>query len=54
MTVVIQELEVAINECKIINGKKVNVTDFEKYSKRIQNRLNNFIRQACEKEGSMN
>lgn len=54
MTIVIQELEVGLSECKILNGKKVNFTDFEKCTKRIENRLNNFIRQVCEKEGLAN
>jgi fructose-specific component phosphotransferase system IIB-like protein len=30
-----------------MNGKKVNISDFEKHMKRVENRLNNFIKQVC-------
>lgn len=51
MTVVLNQLEVGIEENKIVLKKKLDVLDFEKTVKRIEGRLNNFIIQVFEKEG---
>ncbi len=51
---VLNEFEVGIEECKILLRKKLDIVDFDKTTKRIENRLNNFIRQTFEKEGYTN
>lgn len=48
------EFEVGIEECKILLKKKLDIVDFDKTTKRIESRLNNFIRQTFEKEGYTN
>ncbi len=50
----LNEFEVGIEECKILLKKKLDIVDFDKTTKRIESRLNNFIRQTFEKEGYTN
>ena len=45
------EFEVHLGELKIMLNKKMDIVESDKTTKRIENRLNNFIRQICEKEG---
>lgn len=50
--VTMNEFEVNLGELRIMLAKKIDITESEKTTKRIENRLNNFIRQVCEKEGA--
>ena len=43
------EFEVHLGELKIMLNKKMDIVESDKTTKRIENRLNNFIRQICEK-----
>lgn len=45
------ELEVGLEECKMLIKRKVDTTDNDKALKRIETRLNNFIMQIYEREG---
>jgi hypothetical protein len=54
MVVVLNQLEVGIEECRLLIRKKVESTDFEKAIKRLETRLNNFILQVYEKDGTDN
>ena len=45
IVVIIQDLELSMRECKILLNKKVNIDDYEKNLKRVENRLNSFIKQ---------
>lgn len=46
LSVILNGFEVGIEECKILIKKKLDIADFEKTVKRIDSRLNNFIRQT--------
>lgn len=52
MVVVLNQLEVGIEECRLLIRKKVESADFEKTVKRLETRLNNFILQVYEKDGT--
>lgn len=50
MVVVLNQLEVGIEECRLLIKRKVEQSDYEKGLKRVETRLNNFIMQVYEKE----
>ena len=54
MVVVLNQLEVGIEDCRLLIKKKVESNDFQKAIKRVEGRLNNFILQVYEKENQTN
>ncbi len=51
MVVEFNQIEVAVEECKLLLKRKVEHSDFDKSTKRIEAKLNHFIMQIYEKQG---
>ena len=49
----VHEIEIALEECKIMTNRKVNIEDYNKGLKRLENRINTFIQHQYEKEGAV-
>ena len=49
MVVVLNSLETAIQECRLLMKRKVQTSDYEKGIKRVETKLNSFIMQIYDK-----